>query len=102
MAKDVKYIILEFSANVVANSTKIIHLPIIREHQTRRPLKCKGVQKHILCQNVHAFSVNEFGIIFQLFSYQVPKNTNTAMPRSLLTSIGIVGVYDVFFLSSAN
>ena len=68
-------------ANVVANSTKITHLPIIRERQTRRPVKCKGVQKHILHQNVHAFGINEFGIIFLLFSYQVPKNTNTATPR---------------------
>ena len=41
MPKDVKYIILEFSANVVTNGTKIISLPIIRERQTRRPEKCK-------------------------------------------------------------
>ena len=98
MPKDVKYIILEFLANVVANSTKITHLPIIRERQTRRPVKCKGVQKHILHQNVHAFGVNEFRIIFPLFSYQVPKNMNTVMPRSLLMSIGVLGVYGIFFL----
>ena len=40
MPKDVKYNILKFSANVVANSTKITWLPIIRERQTRRPVKC--------------------------------------------------------------
>ena len=99
MPKDVKYIILKFLANVVANSTKITHLPIIRERQTRRPVKCKGVQKHILHQNVHAFGINEFGIIFLLFSYQVPKNTNTATPRSLLMGIGILGIYGVFFFN---
>ena len=99
MPKDVKYIILEFSANVVANSTKITHLPIIRQHQTCRPVKCKGVQKHILCQKVLAFGINQFGIIFLLFSCQVSKNTNTAMPRSLLTSIGILGVYGLFFFN---
>ena len=40
MPKDVKYNILEFSGNVVANSTKITWLPIIQERQTRRPIKC--------------------------------------------------------------
>ena len=96
MPKDVKYIILKSSANVVANSTKITHLLIIRQRQTRRPVKCKGVQKHILHQKVLTFSINEFGIIFPLFSCQVPKNMNTATPRSLLTSIGVLGVYDLF------
>ena len=99
MPKDVKYIILKFSANVVANSTKITHLPIIRQRQTRRPVKCKGFQKHILCQKVLAFGINEFGIIFPLFSCQVPKNTNTAMPRSLLMSIGVLVVYGLFFFN---
>ena len=89
MPKDVKYIILEFSANVVAISTKIIDLPIIQKCQTHRPVKCKGVQKHILHQNVRVFGVNGFRIIFPWFSYQVPKNKNTETPRSSLTSIGI-------------
>ena len=69
MPKDVKYIILEFSANVVTNGTKIISLPIIQESQTRRPEKCKLVQNHILRQGINAFGVNEFGIIFPWFSY---------------------------------
>ena len=68
MPKDVKYIILEFSANVVTNGTKIISLPIIRERKTRRPEKCKWVQNHILRQDVDAFGVSEFGIIIPLFS----------------------------------
>ena len=89
MPKDVKYIILEFSANVVTNGTKIISLPIIRERQTRRPKKCKWVQNHILRQDINAFGVSEFGIIIPLFSYQGPK---IAMPRSLVTSIGVASL----------
>ena len=77
MPKDVKYIILKFLANVVAISTKITDLLIIRKCPTCRPVECKRVQKHILHQKVYGFGINEFRITFPRFSYQVPKNTNT-------------------------
>ena len=90
MPKDVKYIIIKFSANVVAISTKITCLLIIRECQTRRPIKCKGAQNHILRQDAHALVSMRSELFFPgFFSYQVPKNTNSVMPRSSLMSIGI-------------
>ena len=92
MPKDVKYIILEFSANVVTNGTKIISLQIIRERQTRRPEKCKWVQNHILCQDVDAFGVSEFGIIIPLFSIKGQRSRRQGVLWPVLALLCLCGV----------